>query len=104
MNRERIETVNTIWEFDLDRKVYIRIPKNESLVHPEPYGKPYEGHEVAFLDIILGNSDSHGMRQFFVTNAGRKFGDGSVTQSWAVAGQDLTWADQLERGHGANQS
>lgn len=101
MNRKRIETVNTIWEFDLDRMVYIRIPKGESPVHPEPLGKPYEGREVAFHKIELGLFDSRdGMQQFFVHNTGIMWGSGALTQTWAVPNQDLSWIETLGEPNG----
>lgn len=91
---KRIETVNTVWQFDLDRKVYIRIPKGESPVHPEG-GKPYEGHEVKFDKIVLGAYDeTDGMQQFFVYNSGVKWGEGACTQSWSVRGADWSWLEE----------
>lgn len=96
MNRKRIETLSTIWEFDLDRMVYVRIPKSESLIHPLG-GKPYEGAEVEFDHIRLGGFDpSDGMQQFFVFNRGVQWGDGACTQSWSVAGSDWSWLSELK--------
>jgi hypothetical protein len=96
MNRKRIITTNTIWEFDLDRMVYIRLPKNESSIHPEWLAKPYEGREVAFHDLKLGRYDEKdGTQEFFVFNTGVKWGEGACTTSWAVPNQDLAWVEAL---------
>lgn len=93
MFTQTIETNSSFWKFDLDRMVYLRLPKNEIPVHPFASigAKPYEGHEVAFNAIKLGHLDSDGTQQFFVFNTGKKFGEGAITQSWAVSDQDLTW-------------
>lgn len=96
MDRRRVETKSTLWEFDLDRMVYTRFPKNESPRHPFG-GKPYEGHEVEFTRVDLGVFDpDDGMQQFFVANRGVKWGAGAVTTTWAVAGSDLSWVTETD--------
>lgn len=95
MNRHRIETAHTVWEFDLDNMRYYRHPKNESPDHPVPGAKPFEHRWVEFDKIKVVATLNDGFTKFHVYNTGVEWGEGAVTQSYALPGQDLAWIEEV---------